>query len=172
MHTQSPSNKQQKQTQKQNNSDVVCEYPLKDMLAAHIATKAEATVLVTKVGQRERKGRGCRLCGGMLCEQLWPTLHPPRAHTKITKTTKTQQQKPKNKRSTTRPSMALSSSTRRRARWSALSRSRRRSWATRSMPASTCSRPRYCCWWWLLCCWLRWGEEGGRVLERCLRVVF
>jgi mannose-1-phosphate guanylyltransferase len=31
------------------NSDVVCPYPMKDMLDFHLAREAEATILVTKV---------------------------------------------------------------------------------------------------------------------------
>lgn len=34
------------------NSDVVCPYPLKDMLDFHMAREAEATILVTKVQQQ------------------------------------------------------------------------------------------------------------------------
>lgn len=34
------------------NSDVVCPYPLKDMLDFHLAREAEATILVTKVTMR------------------------------------------------------------------------------------------------------------------------
>lgn len=40
-------------------SDVVCDYPLKEMLEFHRARDAEATILVTKVGRGgEREGRG------------------------------------------------------------------------------------------------------------------
>ena len=40
------------------NSDVICEYPLKEMLAFHKARNAEGTLLVTKV--RESKGGALR----------------------------------------------------------------------------------------------------------------
>lgn len=38
------------------NSDVICEYPLKDMLDFHKARKAEATILVTKVEDPSKYG--------------------------------------------------------------------------------------------------------------------
>lgn len=38
------------------NSDVICEYPLKDMLDFHTARKAEATILVTKVDDPSKYG--------------------------------------------------------------------------------------------------------------------
>ena len=46
-------------------SDVICEYPLKDMLDFHLARGAEATILVTKVnGSRHWCGCGW-MCGGV-----------------------------------------------------------------------------------------------------------
>lgn len=38
------------------NSDVVCEYPMKEMLQRHLATGAEATILVTKVSDPSKYG--------------------------------------------------------------------------------------------------------------------
>lgn len=38
------------------NSDVICEYPLKEMLSFHTARKAEATILVTKVDDPSKYG--------------------------------------------------------------------------------------------------------------------
>ena len=41
------------------NSDVICEYPLKEMLAFHKARNAEGTLLVTKVRANQRTPRCC-----------------------------------------------------------------------------------------------------------------
>jgi mannose-1-phosphate guanylyltransferase len=38
------------------NADVICEYPLKDMLAFHLAHQAEATIFVTKVEEPSKYG--------------------------------------------------------------------------------------------------------------------
>jgi mannose-1-phosphate guanylyltransferase len=38
------------------NSDVVCPYPMKDMLDFHVARGAEATILVTKVDDPSKYG--------------------------------------------------------------------------------------------------------------------
>ncbi|KAI7837580.1 hypothetical protein COHA_008593 [Chlorella ohadii] len=38
------------------NSDVVCEYPMKEMLQRHVSTGAEATILVTKVSDPSKYG--------------------------------------------------------------------------------------------------------------------
>ncbi len=38
------------------NSDVICEYPLKEMMEQHIKSKAEATILVTKVEDPSKYG--------------------------------------------------------------------------------------------------------------------
>ncbi len=40
-------------------SDVICDYPLKDMLAFHEARNAEATILVTKVRRGVWERGGC-----------------------------------------------------------------------------------------------------------------
>ena len=49
-------------------SDVVCEYPMKEMLQRHLATGAEATILVTKASWGlyrvlHEAARGCRNAG-------------------------------------------------------------------------------------------------------------
>jgi NDP-sugar pyrophosphorylase family protein len=47
------------------NSDVVCPYPMKDMLDFHLAREAEATILVTKVQLKHEvlwHGLGHMLC--------------------------------------------------------------------------------------------------------------
>lgn len=49
-------------------SDVVCEYPMKEMLQRHLATGAEATILVTKASRGlcrapHKTPRGCRNAG-------------------------------------------------------------------------------------------------------------
>jgi len=43
-------------TQTDNRSDVVCEYPLKDMLAYHLKSGGEATILVTRVDDPSKYG--------------------------------------------------------------------------------------------------------------------
>ena len=44
------------------NSDVICDFPLKEMLAFHREKKAEATVLVTKVEDPSKYGALFGLC--------------------------------------------------------------------------------------------------------------
>jgi hypothetical protein len=49
------------------NSDVVCPYPMKDMLDFHIARGAEATILVTKVDDPSKYGEWALILGGQHC---------------------------------------------------------------------------------------------------------
>jgi mannose-1-phosphate guanylyltransferase len=55
------------------NSDVVCPYPMKDMLDFHLAREAEATILVTKVRQK-LAARNWTWCRGYACSG---TAHQP-----------------------------------------------------------------------------------------------
>lgn len=52
------------------NSDVVCPYPMKDMLDFHTARGAEATVLVTKVDDPSKYGEQGGNCW-CACKQQW-----------------------------------------------------------------------------------------------------
>jgi hypothetical protein len=67
------------------NSDVVCPYPMKDMLDFHTARGAEATILVTKVDDPSKYGECGWLGGrvgvsaraaGLAARGLSPQTHP------------------------------------------------------------------------------------------------